>query len=300
MSFLPKMGCVVNTEFDVDLSALRFGVAGVVDGEAAATLEDAHVLLLAKVKAVLDAQPSCVPFVVGGGNDQSFPNAMALLSHVVDAHDGSADRPRVTVINLDAHLDVRPLLDDGRVHSGSPFRQLLTSDEFKAVNGRFIEFAAQGSQCSAAHAKFVTDSGGTIVWLSDVRTMARDGVAVPDTASKALRHALSLPAAAAFLRALSSAPGDNVFVSFDIDCITGADCPGVSCPATVGLTADEALAIAYLAGRLPTVRLMDVSELNPAVEGYRSPRLVANMFYNFLLGRADRVTHAADDAVLFG
>jgi formiminoglutamase len=39
-----------------------------------------------------------------------------------------------------------------------------------------------------------------------------------------------------------------------------------------------------VAGAHPAVRLVDVSELNPLVEDYRSPRLVVNMFYYFLLG----------------
>ena len=41
----------------------------------------------------------------------------------------------------------------------------------------------------------------------------------------------------------------STFVSFDIDSISGSDCPGVSCPATVGLTAEEALRISFEAGK---------------------------------------------------
>ncbi len=76
-----------------------------------------------------------IPFVVGGGNDQSYPNASALLAHVqssVGWVDHAIDIQRlltlcsgkVGVINIDAHLDVRPK-KEGRVHSGSPFRLLL-------------------------------------------------------------------------------------------------------------------------------------------------------------------------------
>lgn len=61
---------------------------------------------------------------------------------------------------------------------------------------------------------------------------------------------------------------------------------GVSCPANVGLTAEEALDICYWAGRNPAVALVDISEYNPKIEDYRTGRLVANMFYYFLLGRS--------------
>ena len=46
--------------------------------------------------------------------------------------------------------------------------------------------------------------------------------------------------------------------------------------------------ICYIAGAHPRVALVDVSELNPSVEDYRSPRLVVNMFYYFLMGLTHR------------
>ena len=55
------------------------------------------------------------------------------------------------------------------------------------------------------------------------------------------------------------------------------------------MTAEEALDICYWAGTNPDVSLVDVSEFNPLIEDYRTARLVANMFYYFLLGRASKV-----------
>jgi len=57
-------------------------------------------------------------------------------------------------------------------------------------------------------------------------------------------------------------------------------CPGVSAPSVVGgLTDEEALELCYLAGMCKKVKLIDMSEFNPAVEGIRTPKLLANMFY---------------------
>jgi formiminoglutamase len=42
--------------------------------------------------------------VIGGGNDQSYPNAAGLL-------DTCAPGTALGVVNIDAHLDVRPLKD---------------------------------------------------------------------------------------------------------------------------------------------------------------------------------------------
>lgn len=49
---------------------------------AAETLEQAHVLLNKRVLCAL--QIGAVPFVVGGGNDQSYANASALMQFMTD------------------------------------------------------------------------------------------------------------------------------------------------------------------------------------------------------------------------
>jgi len=82
--------------------------------------------------------------------------------------------------------------------------------------------------------------------------------------------------------------GHNIFVSFDIDSISSQDCPGVSCPANIGSTAQEAVDICYLSGICPHVKLMDISEFNPDIESYRTGRLVTLMIYYFALGYAQR------------
>lgn len=59
----------------------------------------------------------------------------------------------------------------------------------------------------------------------------------------------------------------HVFVSFDVDSINSAWCPGVSAPSVVGgLSNVEALSIMQKAGTCRKVKLVDLSEYNPAVE----------------------------------
>jgi formiminoglutamase len=265
------MGAVANAEHGVDL---REHVTVTDGGDAAgATLEEAHAALRGMVLKVL--ANGGVPFVVGGGNDQSAPNGLALLDPAAGATAAAGDGGAIAiaVVNVDAHLDVRPRLADGRVHSGCPFRQLAEDPRYAATGSRLVEFACQGAQCAAEHAAFVTERcNGELLWLSQV----------------------AADAPAAFARVLAAvAPRERLFLSFDIDAIASRDCPGVSCPATVGLSAEDALAMCLAAGRSGAVALFDVSEMCPAVEDYRTPRLVANMFYFFLVGIAVRRAAAA-------
>lgn len=69
--------------------------------------------------------PGGIPFVVGGGNDQSCPNALGMIEALKAKTPSTATKPpSVGVINIDAHFDVRPR-KLGQVHSGSPFRELM-------------------------------------------------------------------------------------------------------------------------------------------------------------------------------
>lgn len=267
--FIKKIGTVVNPELGISIDDLNIYDSGDILVKKPSNLENGHKLLEERIYSII--KNNSIPFVIGGGNDQSFPNAMGLLRNCNE--DNS-----VVVVNIDAHLDVRPL-KEGKVHSGSPFYQLLNSDEWKSKGAGFVEFAAQGSQCSNIHSKYVKDNGGKICWFSELRKQSTS-----DNMNLPFNNNTTVGLLKDYLFSFDKRPS-KIFLSFDIDSIQGSDCPGVSCPATVGLTAEEALDICYWAGKTPEVSLVDISEYNPAIESYRTGRLVANMFYYFLLGR---------------
>ncbi|MFQ5450309.1 MAG: formimidoylglutamase [Nitrospinaceae bacterium] len=254
-SWLQRYGVTDNPEIGVDLSHLKIADMGDIDGTD--SLEAAHGALTERVGKAL--RTGGIPFVVGGGNDQSYPNASALL--------GYSEKNPVGVINIDAHFDVRPLMD-GRAHSGSSFRQLLEDSRFSGEN--FIEFASQGSQCSREHADYIRSKKGRILWLNNIQ---KEGHVLDNFEASVGNLAWR---------------GASIFVSFDLDSMAGVDAPGVSCPAIFGLTALEAVNIAFIAGRHPSVALFDLSEYNPEIEDERTGRLAAGMFYYFCLGVATR------------
>lgn len=72
------------------------------------------------------------------------------------------------VVNIDSHLDVRPL-KEGRAHSGSPFR-LMLEDKERWDKSEFVEYAIKGCNASYEHVKYVLDKGHRIMFLDrDVR-----------------------------------------------------------------------------------------------------------------------------------
>lgn len=227
---LKKSGPLINPELNIDISSLSIKEC---------LITSTHQQLY---NIVSKTSKNTIPIILGGSNDQSFTNAKGLLDNY----------PNLDVINIDAHLDVRP----GKGHSGSPFQELLNYHKFV---GEFNEFACQGNQCSAEHAAFAKKMGTKLHWLSKIKH--------PKT----------------YIDILASR-NNPLFVSFDIDSIRAADCPGVSCPSTRGITAEQALDLCFLSGSCPRVVGIDISEFNPLIENNITPRLVAQMVYHFLLG----------------
>ncbi len=163
--------------------------------------------------------------VLGGGHETAFGHFLGYVA---------AERP-VGILNLDAHPDVRPLTS-GRPHSGSPFRQALLHPSGCC---RGYTAAGLGRHCTArAHREFLAEHGARWVW----------------------RDRLDRSALSDCLAGLEPGPA---MVSFDLDAVDRAHAPGVSAPATGGLSPGLWLEGARRAGASPAVASADVVELNP-------------------------------------
>lgn len=190
-----------------------------------------------------------VPVILGGGHETSFGHFLGYAGAGRD----------VEILNWDAHADVRPL-NDGRAHSGSPFRQAIEHH-----SGRCLRYTAAGLQphsTARAHLVFVR-AHGQAVW----------------------RHELDT----ARIQALADGLTNPTLTTFDLDAVDVASAPGVSAPNPGGLSADLWLQAAYVMGRSPLVGSMDVVELNPAFDlDGRTARLAALTVWHFLRGLAAR------------
>jgi formiminoglutamase len=191
-----------------------------------------------------------IPIVLGGGHETSFGH---FLGYVYAGRD-------VSIVNWDAHPDVRPLIDD-QPHSGSPFRQALIHLS-KACRG-YLVAGLQPHSTARAHLDFMTQHGARLIWRSELTPARVDEV-------------------------YASLEGPCM-VSFDLDAVDQAAAPGVSAPAAGGMPESLWLRAAYRAGRSPSVMSMDLVELNPRfdVDG-RTARLAALTVWYFLLGLTHR------------
>jgi formiminoglutamase len=188
--------------------------------------------------------------VLGGGHETAYGHFLGYVR---------ARRP-VALLNWDAHPDVRPL-KDGQGHSGSPFRQALEHPSGLCQGYRVAGLLPQSA--AAAHLDYVAGRGGKTIW--------REGLT---------------PAAVGRLYQQADGP---TLVSFDIDAVDQSQAPGVSAPATGGMSADLWLAAAYQAGLCPQVGSVDLVEMNPNYDrDGQTARLAALTVWQVLRGLAER------------
>jgi formiminoglutamase len=222
----------------------------------AGDLEQSQRDLAAVVAAVLRAEG--VPVILGGGHETAYGHYLGYV----------AAGKKVGIVNLDAHLDVRPVLPEGG-HSGSPFRQALEHPQHPLAGSHYVCVGAQPHAVSRDHVRYLRERGGTIRWFAEV-------------AGTLVRH----------LEAVSQRLADEgcqVYVSVDADAVQTADVPGVSAPNPLGLRGQEVIAAARHAGVAPKVASFDLVEINPRLDhDGRSARWAALAIWHFLIGQASR------------
>lgn len=229
------------------LKIVDFGDVEVVAGDTIRT----HQRVTEMVTTVLEK--GIFPIVIGGGHDLSFATIRALAEH---------SKGQVGGINVDAHLDVRPV-KDGVISSGTPFRRALEELGGKVEGKRFVELAVSEKINAEEHHQYLRDKGAKVMTLFEFREKGMD-----DVMDQALLQV-----------------GETAFFDIDIDVVQRDFAPGCSAPALVGLTSDEIVKIAFRAGKASNIKLFNLMEVSPKydVDG-KTVRLAVAILENFLAG----------------
>lgn len=218
------------------------------DVDVSGDLEADQQLLGSLVGSVLESNQ--IPVIIGGGHETSFGHVLGY----------DQLRQKVSIINWDAHPDVRPL-KDGRSHSGSPFRQAL-----ELGRGTVLDYTVAGLQpqhVAREHLQYINSRKSAWFWAEELDRVAVQGIF----------HGVT----------------KSTMVSIDMDVVNQAYAPGVSAPTAGGITDRQLFEIAYQAGLHPLVRGIDVVEVNPEYDqDMRTVRLAAMALWWFTLGLAKR------------
>jgi formiminoglutamase len=237
-----------------DLSQLHLVDLG--DLRCDADLEASQAALGEIISQLLTAR--AVPIVLGGGHETAFGHYLGYVTAQIP----------VGIINLDAHLDVRPTLG-GLGHSGSPFRQALEHARSPLTGDRYVCLGVQLPSAAREQVDYAKRRGVTIRWCEEVRG--------------------SLPLDFGRERDRLACASCAVILSLDADVVRAADVPGVSAPNVLGLSGDVVISCVRLAGESKAVASFDLVEINPTFDrDNQSVRWAAVAVWSFLVGLANR------------
>jgi formiminoglutamase len=170
--------------------------------------------------------------------------------------------PRVGVLNVDAHLDLRAAPWST---SGTPFRQIA---EDCAARGWTFRYACLGASRFA-------------------NTAALFDRAAALGAHVVLDEALTTPADAATALTAWLADLDHLYLTICLDALPPDLAPGVSAPSARGVPMAVVEAIVELALASGALRVADVAELNPRFDvDHRTARVAARLVARIAYGSA--------------
>ena len=217
-------------------------------------LEGAQLRYAGKLAALLDA--GHLPVGLGGGHEIAFATYQGLALHLGER------RPRVAIVNFDAHFDLRR---QDRGSSGTPFLQAI---EHAAALGLPLDYCVFGIS-AAANTRVLFDTA--------------DELGVHYVRDDELGQ-FELPARTAQLQA-KLAHVDAVYLTICLDALPHAVAPGVSAPCARGVPLEVIEPLLDAIAATGKVKVMDVAELSPPLDRDNvTARVAARLIH--------RITHA--------
>jgi formimidoylglutamase len=170
---------------------------------------------------------------LGGDHSISYP----IVKGLKDANKAK----KIGLINIDAHLDVREIID-GKISSGTPFRRILENNLVSGEN--FVEIGIRNFANARAYRRYVEEKEGLVFTIEEIR---KEGLAsvIERTIQRITKGT------------------DATYISIDMDSLDQIYAPGVSAPTPDGLAPHQIMQIIQSVATKTNLIGMDIVELNP-------------------------------------
>ncbi|MBD3896265.1 formimidoylglutamase [Halomonas sp. ML-15] len=200
-----------------------------------------------------------LPVALGGGHEIAFASWSGLARHLEAQGDNA---PKVGIINLDAHLDLR---DPAHVRSsGTPFAQIAA--ECHSRNWPF-RYACLGVSRAANTRALFSRARELGVLVREDREIDAKGL---DAVVRDLQRFM--------------ARCDHLYLTIDLDVLPAAEAPGVSAPAARGVSLALIEPLIEAVRDSGKLRLADLAELNPDLDiDHRTARAAARLVHHLTL-----------------
>lgn len=193
------------------------------------------------------------PVLLGGGHDLAYAHGKGLISQV------KSKGEKLGIINLDAHFDLRPLVN-GKGHSGSPFFQL--SKEFPS-DFNYLALGIQRAANPVSLFQKAEDIKAKYLVMEQFRLHNWEYIEEQ------------------IIWFLDSV--NKVYLTIDVDGFSSAFAPGVSAPSPMGFSPQIAFKVFDLIAKSKKLISLDVVELNPRFDQDQATARLAARCVEYIL-----------------
>ena len=195
-----------------------------------------------------------IPLVLGGGHETAYGHYLGLHQHYHDKN--------LLIINFDAHFDLRPLLDDGKGTSGTPFTQIAA---LRKTNFNYFVLGIQPSANTQSLFNTAKDLNTDYIYASEF--IENINLIKEKLISKIDKH-------------------DFIYLSFCMDVFGQAFAPGVSAPQALGLSPYQVMPLLDIVLSSNKLIAMDIVELNPKYDiDNQTAKLAAQLTWSYYAKR---------------
>ncbi len=195
------------------------------------SVEESHEEISAIIEKISLKKFSII--TLGGDHSIAYPIVKGIFQ--------AQEKKKIGLINIDAHLDVREIID-GKISSGTPFRRLIEGGIIKGEN--FVEIGIRNFANAKKYREYVENTSGSIYTIEDIRK-----IGLMEIISKAIKQITDNT--------------DFTYLSIDMDSLDQIYAPGVSAPTPDGLSPNQILSIIKQVMKETNLIGMDIVELNP-------------------------------------
>ncbi len=198
-----------------------------------------------------------IPWIsLGGGHDYGFADGDGFLRWACKEQTDFNNKP--LIINFDAHLDVRPMINS-QANSGTPFRRLLEKypNQFD-----FLQVGIQPQCNSKHHVDWAKSQGAEILWLEQIEKQSLLSI-IKNHLSKNINRPL--------------------WVSLDIDAIISSEAPGCSQSWGQGLKSQELIQTLKWLFENFQWKSFSIYEVSPTLDTDNRTSKLAALFMHYFL-----------------
>ncbi|NAW59891.1 MULTISPECIES: formimidoylglutamase [unclassified Vibrio] len=221
---------------------------------------------------IATALPHVPVITLGGGHETAWASFQGLARYLIKQ---GQQRPKIGIINLDAHFDLRAFESrktDIKPSSGTPFNQIAL---FCQQQDWEFHYACLGVSKASNTAALFQRAEELNVWY------------VEDTQLCPLNHVYHLTQLQHFIDSC-----DYLYLSIDLDVFPAATAPGVSAPAARGVHfSDLSPYMERILEAKDKLVLADIAEYNPTYDvDSQTARLAARLCWDIANAMTDQST----------